>query len=199
MVALVSFVFLGCGSRTDPLDENVSPEPVVDCSACPTDVFVGDVELRGQSDVDAMAAYGEIDGKLSVAAGATLTSFEGLECIASVAKGLHVVDNHSFQTTNGLSCLSSVGSTFQLRNVTALENTDGLQKLSSVGGHMVLRDLPTLTDIAGLSGLRTVKGNIFFFNVPELPTCDAAALIDQLANLGGEPTIEGTSPDTCGP
>jgi hypothetical protein len=194
-------LLVACGSRTDPLDEygqTGGGGGTVDCSACPTDEFSGDLILDSQAQVDSLPQYGSVTGQIMVSEGANVVDLDSLQCISAVGKSVDL-QGAQLQSVSGLACLSSVNGLFRIKGATALTNVDGLERLTEVGVDLTLSTLDSLADVDGLKGVRSVGRNLNVVNVPNLPTCDAVGLGDQLVDLGGAVVIKGTLPDECGP
>lgn len=202
MGVLVVLLLGACGSRTDPLDEyglsGTGGGGGVDCSGCPTAVYDGSVTLDFQADADAMAQYGSITGSLSIPETSGVSNLDGLQCITSIEKAV-AIRGRSVGDVQGLACLESVGRAFKIENISGLQNVDGLERLTSIGLDLMLRELSGLQNVDGLKGVRSVGRNVTVVNVPNLPTCEAKALGDQLVDLGGSVVVKGTLPDECGP
>jgi len=195
-------LLVACGSRTDPLDAAYTGGGTggggVDCSACPTDELAGDLALDSQAQVDSLPQYGSVKGKITVSEGASVVDLDSLQCISSVGKSV-VLQGSSLQSVSGLACLESVGGALKIQGASMLTNVDGLERLEDITVDLYLNDLAVLESVDGLQGVRSVGRNVTVVNVPNLPTCEAKALGDQLVHLGGAVTVKGTLPDECGP
>ncbi len=162
-------------------------------------VLEGSANITSSQDVSIFACYTEITGDLIVNEPRGLTSFD-LSNLTSIGGDLAIVFNYKL-TRFGLNGLESVGGNIEIQGNDLLANMDGLSRLNFVGGNVVIGGDKAIMDknfgnvdlenIDGLSNLQTVGGNVTIENNPNLPTCAAEALVEQLVDFTGNVYISG--------
>ncbi|PCC69197.1 hypothetical protein SAMN02745121_05842 [Nannocystis exedens] len=146
------------GSTTDETSTGTTGEPI-DC-APDLQVLQGSYSIENSLDVDALAAYKEITGDLTIHAPG-LASLAGLQCLQRVGGDLTISET-GLTSLDGLDSLEEVGGQLLIEHNTQLADLHALGNLVSVGatpqgfGYFRLEGNPALKDLKGLGALSFV-------------------------------------------
>lgn len=152
-------------STSGPTDETTSGttgQPI-DC-APDLAVLQGSYSIENQLDVEALAAYKEITGDLTIHAPG-LGSLAGLECLQRVGGDLEVRET-ALTSLDGLDSLEEVGGQLLIQFNAQLADLQALGNLVSVGampqafGYFKLEANPSLKSLAGLGALSFVGWSV---------------------------------------
>ncbi len=169
----------------------------LDIAITPPRVFVGNLTLTDQAQVDAFP-YTEVTGGLaitgtditnldglasltsvgglSILSNPTLVNVGGLSALASVTTGsLNVTNNESLLNIDGLGSLTSVAFSVIVSRNGSLENLDGLSSLTSDVAQLTIDNNAALTSLNGLSGVTSANG-VRIGNNPKMTTFDLSSL-----------------------
>jgi len=126
-------------------------------------VWAGDFTVASDADIETLAGYAEITGKLIISG-----------AVSNVA---------------GLDGITKIGGDLVIANTAQLGSIGGFNKLVSIGGNLQINDNEALTSISGFDALASVggslghQGNIYIYGNPLLTELGAFANIDTLNSL----------------
>ncbi len=185
--------------QTDrPLGDGAEPAdpPSPDIGLCaefvgPAATHAGNVALRVQGDVDALAGFVAVEGRLDIApdpnieldlapmsslrcvggdvtaTGPTLVSLEGLHELTYVVGHVMIEDAPLLRDVAGLRGLAFVAGELRVRRTRKLVDLAGLKSVVSVG-HLVIAENDGLVRIEGLTELHEVVGSVIVRANPSL-------------------------------
>lgn len=171
----------------------------------------GTLEINGPAQLDALADVNVFQGDLLIG-NTSITHLDQLACLEVVTGQLSIHDNHALANVDGLARLTQVGWGVSIFQNATLAQLDGLASLASVGQGAVdagLGNMGTLnvtyndqlSSILGLSSLTFLGGDsLRISSNPQLPTCQAEQLADQLTAAGWSGTTDFSGNDdvaTC--
>jgi len=181
--------------------------------------ITGDLEISNSPvpRLDPLHCLGKVGGSVSIVSNSALTSAAGLENLAHIGGGLSLGSCGSL-TTFRLDLLEHLGGAFAVSSNGSLESL-GAATLPTIGDRLAMEDNPFLESVdlgavQGISSFATIDGNtrlqeidlhsidsiggvLWISSNPQLPTCAATEIRDQLAELPGGACIEGNLADEC--
>ena len=129
-----------------------------DCSG-PVNIYPGNMVIKTQADLDAVAGYSVVDGNLSIEFYKDgEIDLSSLECV----KGFMQVQYSDVTHLDGLSNISYVGTTLTLRSNPNLTNVDGLSGIEQVDS-LTIQDNDALLELDGLIGLEMVDKKLMIY------------------------------------
>ncbi|WAS95711.1 hypothetical protein [Nannocystis punicea] len=175
------------GTTTGDTTTGTTGEPI-DC-APDLGVLQGSYSIENQLDVEALAAYKEITGALTIHAPG-LASLAGLQCLQRVGGDLEIRET-ALTSLDGLDSLESVGGQFLIEFNAQLANLHALGNLVSVGatpqgfGYFTLKANASLKDLTGLGALTFVGWSVII-------SSNGIETLEGLgsASIGGELRLE---------
>jgi len=147
----------------------------------------GDLWIDGNpamTDLLGLSNLTSIPGKLMVTDNDSLDHIDGLSGISTVSGWLFVIGNRALLDVEGLSNLIRVDGDLVVESNFSLENLEGLSALTFVGGKLWFAGNYVLESL-GLDSLGRVDGSFWIWLNPDLPTCEAERLRDQVLEADG--------------
>ena len=159
-----------------------------------TNVFIGDVILNTQEEVDTFGAerYTEVSGYVFIGyqQGIDITNLEPLLGLNYIGNYLVVSFNEQLNNLDGLESLIHVKTFLQINNNPVLTNINGLKNLEKVGdsqflssGSVTILQNPLLQNLDGLSDLREVSAYIHIRENQSLLNIDGLSEIENIESL----------------
>lgn len=147
----------------------------------------------------------EVRGTFDISTAIGLESLAGVENIESI--GVYPYPNAAMVNIAGPDLVSTEGfdslRTIQaretvIRNNYELQKIEGFPKLERIeeGGLVILRN-PELESISAFQNLEYVGGPLIIEDNPNLPRCEAQALVDGIDTITGEVTIQNNGTGSC--
>lgn len=159
-----------------------------------TKVYIGDIELETQEDVNNFGSerYTEISGYVIIGGleGEDITDLSPLLGLNYIRNYLVISFNEHLTNLDGLEPLIDVRTFIQINHNTSLSNINGLRNLNNVGDSNYLKSgsisvifNPELQNIGGLLGLTEVSSYIHIANNQSLENIDGLSNIERIENL----------------
>ena len=154
------------------------------CTELNGDLVIGRFDMPTDiTDLSGLSNVIGIGGSLRLTNNPQLTSLTGLDNLSYIVYDLELSDNPLLTTLASLQNLTSLGSHLIVYGSTALTDLTGLDGITSTGGWVEIRFNENLTSLQGLHNLKSVHGEyLFLLSNPSLPSVDALAQLDTLAN-----------------
>jgi hypothetical protein len=151
---------------------------------CNLGTFSGDeYVIDDQTSLDALTGYTAIDEVLMIDCSSdpeALTSLAGLECLTEAHHNVFIHGCPGLTDLTGLDSLQLVSGELWIQGNNNITNLIGLGSLTSVDDRLIVQGNLELESLEGLEELSHVGGTAAVEHNPNLPTCDANALFDQL-------------------
>jgi len=155
-------------------------------------VFVGDVELTTQAEVDnfGLLGFSGITGNLSIGSQDTdnisITSLTALNNLTTVSGDLSIGNTTQLSSLLGLENLISVSNGFGILN-TAINSLLELENLEEISENLFIIDNPFLTSLEGLESITSLGGTIVIRSNNLLTSLTG---LDNLSSVGYILTID---------
>lgn len=163
--------------------EKTAVVPVVVPATGPFRVWEGDFTLSYVRDLERLAGYTAVTGKLdiyTVFVPTDLENLDGLESLTSVGSLSINLHGHLFRDLEGLSNIITVRKNLTI-STDIRTNLEGLRNIKSVGGVLRLKGNERITDLNGLRNI-TYVGGLDVYSNWILPNLDG---LENIVFLGG--------------
>lgn len=151
LLATLAMLAIACSSDDETKD-------LYECN----NVYVGDVVLRSQAEVDAFAAndYCSVQGNMVIGSKnddelSDIVSLVRLMSLKGVKGNLDIANNPQLESLEGLNNMVEVFQ-FNISNNAVLKNLQGLKSLVHLGA-FTLEKLPLLTSLEGLENVKKIE------------------------------------------
>jgi len=186
LLATLAMLAIACSSDNNDPENN--PEPVEDC------IYVGNINLMSQADVDAFAAhhYCEIKGDLNIgsidAVATNITNIGGLESLKSISGSLIIENNPQLINLHGLNSLVQINNNLFIHQNSALTNLEGIGPVKK----MMSLDISLNISLQNLKGLENVE-SVSDFGVSDNDVLTSLEGVENLTLIDGSLGISGKS------
>jgi len=189
---VVTVGVFGCSQKSvDSAQTPESTESDEDSGTHPPDgsegipIYVGDVELRTDADVELLEGYEVIQGSLGVFEG--VTDLSPLHALEEITGSLRIEDTTTLPSLAGLDSVAHIGADLGIRGST-LTSLTGLGALTSLEG-LSIEDTEHLQDLSALASVPGFSRNLVVTN----STLESLAGLDGLTEVRGYLNIQNTS------
>ncbi len=179
------------GETTGPPPEGLGCDPP---PACDKGEYEGTLTVETQADIDEIAGYTSITGRLAVAE-SDVECLTFLSCMESVGHDLSIFDNNLLTDVRGLDNITEIGAvtdgplmpggTLTVSENDALVDFDSLNLIEQTPLSLSISANTSLTSISGLQGMVGTRENFEIRFNPVLTTIGSPGLRDLLF-IGGE-------------
>lgn len=148
------------------------------------DVFVGDIVLQTQEEVDDFGnnTYSVIHGSLAIT-GDDITDLSVLNTITYISGTLRAFNANGISNFAGLQNLDSIGYSLLIENSNNLISLAGLDNLTFIGSRLEIKNCSNLLEIENLKHLAADLAIIYISNNPSLTTINGIRNITEIRNI----------------
>jgi len=194
------------------LEEQVIPDPPVDCSGAAgvldtsaiiedggddPSILDGIVTVNGsirinrtaETDLNFMACVQEVTGDVTIFGNDQLTNVDGLWNLTSVGTDFIFSENAALTDFDGLPNITGIDRNLIIKNNDSLQTISGFHSLVGIEGNLTIQNNDALLSVDGLGGLQLVNGVLAITANPQL--CQSSIIC-----VGEGITVPATPPDT---